>query len=562
MDDTEPLLLNGGEPSHSFTSFQESNEIDHVEETHITRKPGMTRTLAFAVAACILGSSFQLGYNTGVVNSPEDEIKGFYNTTNFDRKGEPMETSLLTWLWAITVAAYGVGGMIGGVSAGFWANRYGRRGALLRNNVLAVIAGGLLGFSKMAGTYEMLMVGRVISGINAGINSGVAPLYLSEISPISLRGLCGTFNQLAICSGVLVAEVIGLNIALGTDKLWPITLGFTVVPVIFQLLTLTWCPESPRYLMVSLGEEDEAEKSLVWLRGTEDVGEELEEMRKEGVEQRNAVKFTVSDLYRNPELRWPLIISLVMQLAQQFSGINAVIQYSTSVFEGAGLSMSAAQYATVGTGAVNVAMTFVSAMLMDKLGRRTLMITGLGGLFVFTVVLTLSLIFQHSVSWLSYVCIGATICYIIAFATGPGAIPWFFVAELFAQGPRSAAVSVSTLVNWSANTLVGFTFPHLQTAIGVYCFVPFAVMLFGFLVFTILFVPETKGKRIEDITLLFKAPEDQDESRENSRTDVTYGRMESHYSDYSRTISSDVGARGDNSYQDDGALLSVQEEKS
>nr|KAG5695347.1 hypothetical protein BaRGS_006571 [Batillaria attramentaria] len=123
-------------------------------------------------------------------------------------------------------------------------------------------------------------------------------------------------------------------------------------------------------------------------------------------------------------------------------------------------------------------------MLMDKLGRRTLMITG-----------TRRAVCFHR------------------------AIPWFFVAELFAQGPRSAAVSVSTLVNWSANTLVGFTFPHLQTAIGVYCFVPFAVMLFGFLVFTILFVPETKGKRIEDITLLFKAPEDQDESRENSRTD-------------------------------------------
>lgn len=550
MEDTEPLVENETQSTHTLTSFQGSiNEIDHAEETHITKKPGMTGHLAFAVASCVLGSSFQLGYNTGVVNSPEDEIKAFYNQTNVDREGEPMETSVLTWLWSITVAVYGVGGMIGGVTAGYWANKFGRRGALLRNNILAVVAGGLLGFAKMAGTYEMLMVGRVISGINAGINSGVAPLYLSEIAPISVRGLCGTFNQLAICTGVLLAEVIGLHIALGTEQLWPVTLGFTVVPVIFQLMTLTWCPETPRYLMVAQGEEDEAEKSLIWLRGTEDVGEEMEEMRKEGVEQRNSVKFSVSDLYRNAELRWPLIISLVMQLAQQLSGINAVIQYSTSVFEGAGLTKSTAQYATVGTGVVNVAMTFVSAILMDKLGRRTLMITGLGGLFVFTVVLTVSLIFQHTVSWLSYLCIGATICYIIAFATGPGAIPWFFVAELFAQGPRSAAVSVSTFTNWLANTVVGISFPHLQTAIGVYCFVPFAAMLFGFLVFTILFVPETKGKRIEDITLMFKAADEQ--SISSSRTDIAYGRMESQYSNYSRTVSQD-NSRGENAYQQFG----------
>ncbi|XP_076452009.1 solute carrier family 2, facilitated glucose transporter member 3-like [Babylonia areolata] len=515
-----------GDSSGSIGAYTGSSEIDHVGEVHTTRRPGLTCHLVFAVAACILGSSFQVGYNTGVVNSPADVIKEFYNRTYEDRNGEPMPKSLMTMLWAITVSCYAAGGMIGGLSAGFWANRYGRRGALLWNNIVAVVASGLMGFSKMSKSYEMLIVGRVISGINAGVNSGVAPLYLSEISPVSLRGLCGTFNQIAICFGVVIAEVMGLDLLLGTETLWPIAVGFPIVPVIFQLLTLLpCCPESPRFMLVVCNEDDEAEKGLVWLRGTEDVGEELEEMRREAAELRNAVQFSVKDLFRNPELRWPLTISVVLMMAQQFSGINAVIYYSTTVFMGAGLTKQISQYATAGTGGVNVLWTFVSAVLMDKLGRRTLMIVGLGGMLVFSVVLTISLVFQASNPWLSYLCIAAVVLYIVAFATGPGAIPWFYVAELFAQGPRSAAVSVSVLINWLSNFTVGLVFPVLQESIQEYSFVPFVVMLLASLVFVIIFAPETKGKRIEDITLLFKSPDEESES--SLQPDQNYRRLDS-----------------------------------
>ncbi|XP_070206842.1 solute carrier family 2, facilitated glucose transporter member 1-like isoform X2 [Littorina saxatilis] len=403
MEETTPLL-SGQDSTHSLTSFDASAEVDHVGETHITKKPTLTSRLAFATAACVLCSSFLLGYNTAVVNSPEEVIEDFYNVTNYERTGSYMSKGFLTMLWGITVSCYAAGGMIGGLSAGYWANRYGRRGALLRNNLLAITAAALMGFSKMAKSYEMLIVGRIIAGINAGVSSGVAPLYLSEISPILLRGLCGTFNQVAICFGTLVAEVIGLDILLGTNTLWPVCFGFVIVPVIFQLLALPCCPETPRYLMMMKGEEDEAEKALVWLRKTEDVGEEMEEMRKEVAEHRNAVKFSVKSLFSKAELRWPLIICIVLQLAQQFSGINAVIYYSTLVFQGAGLSKTVAQYATAATGAVNVSMSFVSAVLMDKLGRRTLMMTGLGGMFVFTIVLTIALVFQvqfHGSTWRS-----------------------------------------------------------------------------------------------------------------------------------------------------------------
>ncbi|XP_050412311.2 solute carrier family 2, facilitated glucose transporter member 1-like isoform X1 [Patella vulgata] len=466
-------------------------------------KPKFTKHLILSIVACTLGSSFQFGYNTGVVNSPEKVMKSFYNESYHRKEGKYIEDSLLTLLWALTVAMYAVGGMIGGVSAGYWSNKYGRRGALLRNNVIAVMAAGLLGFSKMADSYEMLIAGRFVVGINAGINTGIVPLYLSEIAPIELRGFCGTFNQMSITFGVVISQLLGLDFILGTDELWPLLLALTLVPVLYQLCVLTFCCESPRYLMLTKHDEQAARKALMWFRETTNVNSEMDEMRSEAVEQIHRKKFSVGDLIKTKELRTPLIISMVLQLSQQFSGINAVIYYSTDIFTSAGLARSTAEYATLGVSVVNVSMTFVSAFFMDRLGRRALHLAGLGGMFVFTAVLTVSRVFQPSHHWLSFICILAVVFYIIFFAIGPGSIPWFIVAELFTQGPRTAAVSVAVLVNWLSNFVVGFVFPILQSAISDYSFVPFVVLLACFWLFTYIMLPETKGKTVEEIAALF-----------------------------------------------------------
>ncbi|KAK6177616.1 hypothetical protein SNE40_015678 [Patella caerulea] len=498
-DDTEPLLY---DHSRSISI----REVDYaiVKEPKSADTPkGFTKQLILAIAACTLGSSFQFGYNLGVVNSPEVVMKSFYNESYHRKEGKYIEDSLLTLLWALTVAMYAVGGMIGGVSAGYWSNKFGRRGALLRNNVIAVLAAGLLGFSKMADSYEMLIAGRFVCGINAGINTGIVPLYLSEIAPIELRGFAGTFNQLAITIGIVISQVLGLDYILGTDDLWPLLLALTLVPVIYQLCVLTFCCESPRYLMLTKHDEQAARKALIWFRGSNEIHNEIEEMRSEAEEETLSKKFSVGDLIRTPELRTPFIISIVLQLSQQFSGVNAVVYYSTNLFTSAGLSSNNAEYATVGVSMVNVVMTLVSAFLMDRLGRRTLHLTGLGGMFIFTIILTVARIFQPSYHWLSFVCISAVVLYIITFASGPGSIPWFIVAELFTQGPRTAAVSVAVLVNWLSNFVVGFVFPILQTSINEYSFVPFAVMLAGFWLFTYIMLPETKGKTVEEISALF-----------------------------------------------------------
>lgn len=500
------LLSEDDDRDNEHTSLLYGENGDILDSISVpSEKKEITSHLGFSIVSSILGSSFIVGFNSGVINEPSQVIQDFYNSTYYDRNGEYMSSSLLTLLWSFTVSIFAIGGMIGGLSGGYLANRYGRKGGLLRNNLLNFVAGGLLISSKFAKSYEMLIAGRFVVGLCCGINTAIVPLYLSEIAPTSIRGLSGTFNQLAICSGTLVSEILGLKHVLARPETWNYLLGCTLVPMVFQLLTLTWCPESPRYLMINLDNEDMAEKALIWLRKDIDVSDEIEEMATEMEKAKRAEKFHFTDLFKRRELFTPLIISLVLQLSQQFSGINAVIFYSTLIFESAGLSQVDAQYATLGTGAVNVAMTFVSANIMDKLGRRTLHLVGLGGMLIFSVVLSLTLIFKDDVPWLSYVSIVAVSAYIISFATGPGSIPWFYVAELFSQGPRSAAVSLSVLTNWLANFTVGISYPEIHAAIAEYSFFPFIGMLVFFWLFTFFKVPETKGKTIDEITSLFKS---------------------------------------------------------
>ncbi|KAK0065352.1 solute carrier family 2 facilitated glucose transporter member 1 [Biomphalaria pfeifferi] len=500
-DDTTPLLteqLNSNVSLRSQTSSKEFSGSENIDYRRIKPNEKSSKShLALAIIACILGSPLQIGLNTAILNAPEEVIKEFYNETYFDRYNDFMSDSLLTMLWAITVAFFCVGGMLGGVSAAYFAGKYGRKSTLLLNNAVAFTCAALQGCSKVSKSFEMLIAGRIVAGICCGLNSAVAPLYLAEISPISLRGFCGTCNQLSITLGVLIGEVIGMKQLLGTEAFWPILVASPAIPAIYSLATLTFCPESPKYLLVNKGDDDAAEAALIWLRKTQDVSEEMEAMRKERVELRNSPK---------------------------------VIYYSTSIFGSAGLSKESSQYATVGTGAVNVMMTFVSALIMDRAGRRTLHMIGLGGMCIFSIVLVVCLSLQSTLPWLSYISIVAVIIYIIFFATGPGAIPWFMVAEMFAQSPRTAAVGVSVVVNWLCNFTVGLVFPVLQKSLETYSFLPFSVMLLLFFIFTYMFVPETKGKSISEITRLFKSPTVGSSLNDLPESDISYESLRNRYS--------------------------------
>lgn len=461
----------------------------------------VTPYLIFATTVAAIGS-FQFGYNTGVINAPETIIRDFLNYTLDEKLDEPPSRLLLTNLWSLSVAIFSVGGMIGSFSVGLFVNRFGRRNSMLIVNLLAVVGGCLMGFCKISESVEMLILGRLIIGVFCGLCTGFVPMYIGEISPTALRGAFGTLNQLGIVVGILVAQIFGLEIILGSEVLWPVLLGFTIIPAILQSAALPFCPESPRFLLINKKEEDQAKQILQRLWGTQDVAQDIQEMKDESARMAQEKQVTVLELFRAPSYRQPIIISIVLQLSQQLSGINAVFYYSTGIFKDAGVKEPI--YATIGAGVVNTIFTVISVFLVERAGRRTLHLVGLGGMALCSVLMTVSLLLKDKYDTMSLVCIAAILIYVAFFEIGPGPIPWFIVAELFSQGPRPAAMAVAGCSNWTSNFLVGLLFPSAAYYLGAYVFVIFAVFLIAFFIFTFFKVPETRGRTFEDITRAFE----------------------------------------------------------
>ncbi|XP_012879029.1 PREDICTED: solute carrier family 2, facilitated glucose transporter member 3-like [Dipodomys ordii] len=324
---------------------------------------------------------------------------------------------------------------------------------MLMVNLLAVAGGGLMGFCRLAESVEMLILGRLVIGVFCGLCTGFVPMYIGEVSPTALRGAFGTLNQLGIVVGILVAQILGLDILLGSDDLWPVLLGFTIIPAVLQSIALPFCPESPRFLVINKMREEQAKDT------------------------------------------------------------QNVFYYSTGIFKDAGVSQPI--YATIGAGVVNTIFTVVSLFLVERVGRRTLHMIGLGGMAVCSVLMTVSLLMKDNFEAMSFICIAAILIYVAFFEIGPGPIPWFIVAELFSQGPRPAAMAVAGCSNWTSNFLVGLLFPSAASLMGPYVFIVFAAFLVIFLIFTFFKVPETRGRTFEDIARVFEGRPQKNEGEVN-----------------------------------------------
>uniref|UniRef100_A0AAX7TB19 Solute carrier family 2, facilitated glucose transporter member 4 n=1 Tax=Astatotilapia calliptera TaxID=8154 RepID=A0AAX7TB19_ASTCA len=467
-----------------------------VEEVHF---PQVTGTLALSVFTAVLGS-LEFGYNIGVINAPQKIIEGDYNATWMYRYGEPIPTGTLTSLWSLSVAIFSIGGMVSSFCVGFVSEWLGRRKAMLINNLFAFIGGSLMGMSKLCRSFEMMILGRFIIGAYCGLASGLTPMYVGEIAPTSLRGALGTLHQLAIVTGILFAQVLGLESLLGSEHLWPVLLGLTVVPTVLQMALLPFCPESPRFLYIVRCQEHHA-KSLRRLTGRQEVGDMLAEMKEEKRRMDMERKVSIPELFRSSLYRQPIIIAILLQLSQQLSGVNAIFYYSTSIFMKAGVQSPV--YATIGAGVVNCAFTVVSLFLVERTGRRTLHMLGLGGMCICAVIMTVALALLDSVPWMSYISMLSIFGFVAFFEVGPGPIPWFFVAELFSQGPRPAAMAVAGFSNWTANFIIGMCFQYVADLCGPYVFLIFAALLLFFLIFTFFRVPETRGKTFDQIAANF-----------------------------------------------------------
>ncbi|XP_019733100.1 solute carrier family 2, facilitated glucose transporter member 4 isoform X2 [Hippocampus comes] len=425
----------------------------------------VTGTLALSVFTAVLGS-LEFGYNIGVINAPQKIIEENYNATWVHRYGQAIPAGTLTSLWSLSVAIFSIGGMLSSFCVGFVSEWLGRRKAMLINNLLAFMGGTLMGLSKVCRSFEMLILGRLVIGAYCGLASGLTPMYVGEIAPTSLRGALGTLHQLAIVTGILLAQILGLEQLLGGEELWPILMGLTVLPTVLQMALLPFCPESPRFLYIVRCQEHHAKRGLRRLTGRQEVGDLLAEMKEEKRRMDMERKVSIAELFRSPLHRQPMVISILLQLSQQLSGINALF-------------------------------------LVERMGRRTLHMLGLGGMCVCAVVMTIALSLLDTVPAMSYVSMLSIFGFVAFFEVGPGPIPWFIVAELFSQGPRPAAMAVAGCSNWTANFIIGMGFQYVAELCGPYVFLIFAALLLFFLVFTFFRVPETRGKTFDQISANF-----------------------------------------------------------
>ncbi|CAH8496854.1 unnamed protein product [Heterobilharzia americana] len=463
-----------------------------------------------------LGSSFVIGYNLGVLNLPADHVKQFLSQTILGKNASEAEnkSDLLTpsFLYAQVSTAFVVAGAIGAFSCGGIADSLGRRNGLLLNHLFAIVGGVLCGPCVRLNQPALLFVGRFLNGFNSGVSIGIASMYLTEIAPISLRGGIGSSHQLALTVGICVSYLATLTFTFNTEVLWPIAIAVGSIPALISLIILPYCPESPRFLFVKKGKEAEARKAFKRLNCKDDIDAIFDEMAQEMKLAKSQPPFKFSRLFTQKDLRMPVIIACLLQVFQQLSGINAVITYSSTMLKTAGIPDMYIQFCVVAVGAINVIMTIVSVFLIERAGRRTLLLwpsvlLAISLLFL-TITVNLANTLKDPAAARAAGIISAVfiIIYICGFALGLGPVPGLFVSEIFRQEPRAAAYSLSQGINWVCNMLVLFSYPSINDAIGGYSFIPFLVIVIICWTFFFLYMVETKNRTCDSIARDLSSP--------------------------------------------------------
>ncbi|CAK9292563.1 unnamed protein product [Gordionus sp. m RMFG-2023] len=344
--------------------------------------------------------------------------------------------------------------------------------------------------------------------MNKGVTSGAVSIYLAEISPTNLRGSMCSAHQVMLSFAILISQLLGLPQVMGTSQLWPILFALTIIPAIIQISLLPFLPESPRYLLIYKEKEQNAKKALIILRNSPDVEDEIEQMKVEYQDQKRLPPVTWADMVKKQVYRKPLIIASETSISQQLTAISAVLSYSTALFISAGVAVGYATYITLALGLLYFLLCTLSLLIIEKAGRRTLFLTGLGGMWFCTLLITISLGIgnRHGLEWVSLLGVVFIFGYVGFCAIGPSVIAWFIPAELFTQSSRPKGMSIAVGFNWLSSFLAVFLFPILLSALQDYIFLVFTVLLALFWLFTYNYLPETQGRTSDELARLFMTP--------------------------------------------------------
>ncbi|HEU5267938.1 MAG TPA: sugar porter family MFS transporter [Jatrophihabitans sp.] len=445
---------------------------------HDMRRSGNPLLVRVSVIAAIGGLLF--GYDTGVISGALLYIKGDLGAGKFEQQA--------------IVSALLLGAMLGALLSGYLADAISRKWTKVLSGSIYVIGALGCAFSQSG---WMLIGFRFLLGISVGTASFVAPLYISEMSPPKVRGGLVSFNQLAVTTGILIAYVVDFLFK-GLDDNWRWMLGLAIIPGLALAIGMLTVPQTPRWL-VEHGRADDARAVLERLRSDDpdaDVDGELDDIEEASKAERGT---RVADLLK-PRIRPLLVVGLGLAIFQQFVGINTVIYYAPTILSDTGLSKSSSITQTVFVGVTNVVFTVVAVLLLDRFGRRKLLLIGTVGLILSLALLGVYFMSQTLQTQAGYVALVALLVYIASFAVGLGPVFWLMISEIYPTGIKSKAMSVSTIANWGANFLVAATFLSLASAITrqgtFFLYTGIAILAF---VFFAARVPETKDRTLEDI---------------------------------------------------------------
>ncbi|KAJ3605207.1 hypothetical protein NHX12_027257 [Muraenolepis orangiensis] len=387
-----------------------------------------------AVLITGIGGSFQFGFNVSVMTSPSSFIKDMVNETSWKRYGLRLEDWKISMIWSFLVSIFCVGGLLGSLLAEQMVKKYGRKQCILLNNLVAILGAILMLLSERAMSFEMILVARLLYGINSGKFTG---------------------------------QLLGIKELLGTQDRWVWLLGFSGLPALVQLSTLPILPESPRYLLLNRGDHWGYDRAVKRLWGSRDCSVETQEIQQESSAFQDAKVHTVLELLRSRSIRWPVLTIIVTYTTIQLSGINAVYFYSLEVFTAAGIPEDQLRYVALGTGLCEVTASVCCTLL------------------------TIALYLQTYISWMPYCSIVLIFLCIFFVSSGPAGATMGILAEFFTHSYKPAGYALASSINWVGLFLVGMLFPLVVVYLQSFCFLIFLFFTTSTAIFVWFNVPET-----------------------------------------------------------------------
>lgn len=431
------------------------------------------------------------GYDTAVISGAEQSLQVYF-----------MESlGLGTFAHGLTVSSALIGCIIGGLISGFLSNRIGRKNSLLVAAVLFFVSALLSAYpeflfftkdNQTMGLFIMFNFYRIIGGIGVGLASGLGPLYISETSPANIRGKLVTLNNLAIIFGMSFVYFVNWRIAAGQELSWIHDIGWRymfaseAIPALLFFGLLFLVPETPRYL-ISKNKDQEALTILEKVNNSKEKANAIYQEIKQTVDVKNVRVFSYGKLV--------VIVGILLAAFQQFVGINVILYYAPRIFAEMGASSDGSMFQTVIIGIVNFIFVLIAMLLVDRVGRRLLMIVGSIGMAV-------GMFGVAALAYLDQMGIGALIFILIFVAfynLSFGPLMWVLASELFPNKVRGQIMAITVVANWGSNLLISSTFPSLLEFGAGFAYTFYGVMCLLALLFVLKLVPETKGKTLEEI---------------------------------------------------------------